>query len=262
MKRILILAVLSAIIVSCNLDGYTERTYSSFSGFEFDFVNFTDSLFMTSEFAGGAVTVNDISAVVNYDPYLQFNSKRTELGQPLTGGLLLTMKKDSSLVIKEDNNYPQYTMYATSAAGGSDVCVVYYQNEDSSLMPEHEITFTAGGDNDNNCTPYSMMINNTQLTVYNVLSDDSEYKFEPGDYLKLTVTGINNGLETGSVDYYLADYRGGGEKIDSVLTSWKTLSLSKLGDIDYVDFRLECSRESFPKTFCLDNYISSGYVKY
>ena len=83
------------------------------------------------------------------------------------------------------------------------------------------------------------------------------------DWLKLTVTGFLKGEETESVEYYLADFRG--EKVDengvpepdSLLTKWKNLSLTKLGQVDNIDFTLESSKGdnmmAEPMTFCLDH---------
>ncbi len=251
MKRILVLAALILAIVSCNLDGYTEYSITSASTFEYDAAYYADSLYLTSYFYGG----DSNNSII-------FNSNREASGKEMTGGFGLTMKRDSSLVIAEDNLYPQYTMYATSAARGTKGCAVFYQNPDESAMPEHDIIFTYGQTEDCTCNPSYCMINNTQLTVYSVLSDESDYKFEYGDYLKLKITGVKSGANTGSVEFYLADHRGSEEKIDSVLTSWKTISLSKLGDIDYVDFTLESSKEDFPASFCMDNFVATVYIKY
>ncbi|MCD8313251.1 MAG: DUF4465 domain-containing protein [Bacteroidales bacterium] len=255
MKRILFLAVMAAAIaigaVSCNLDGYTVATVTSVSTFEYESGNYVDSLYLSAPF-------------YSEDSYgtLVFNSYREYSGADMTGGFGLTMKRDSSLVISEDNNYPQYTIFGNGGARGSKSCAVFYQNPDESAMPDHDIYFYYRAGEDCTCTPTSCTINNTQLTVYSVLSDDSEYKFEPGDYLKLTFTGYSENSKTGSVDYYLADYRGAGEKIDSVLTTWKTLSLSALGDIDYIDIDLECSKEDFPTYFCMDNFIAGAYISF
>lgn len=247
MKKFLVICVSTLCLLACSEEGYTEYTVYTLSDFEISESYLTDSLYIVDPFYSGS--------------YILFNSARSASGQNMTGGFGVTMKRDSSLVISETNAYPQYTMYATSAGDDSESCAVFYQNDDDTLMPEHDIVFpyTAYG----TCTPYSVQINNTQSTVYNVLCDESSLKFESGDYLKLTIQGINAyGYKSGSIEYYLADYRGDASQPDSVLTRWRTISLSKLGQIEYIDFTLETNKEGFPATFCMDNLITTVYQKY
>ncbi|MCD8207999.1 MAG: DUF4465 domain-containing protein [Bacteroidales bacterium] len=255
MKKVLFLAFLSVCAIACKLDGYTEQTMTSISDFEYDIAMFTDSLYLTSFTYGGT-----------YSYSLYFDSARESTGKEMTGGTGLTMKRDSSIVLKENNPYPQYTMFAKTAGSESKTCAVYYQNDDPNLMPDHDIVFfnaDAG-----TCTPSYFAINNTQQTVYDVLSEESPMKYEPGDYLKLTITGwlkneYTGAMETtGTITYYLADWRGMKDEPDSVLTKWRTVSLTKLGDIQYIDFDLESNKDNLVKTFCYDNLISSIYLKY
>ena len=85
--------------------------------------------------------------------------------------------------------------------------------------------------------------------------------------LKLTVTGFLKGEETESVEYYLADFRG--EKVDengvpepdSLLTRWKNLPLTALGQVDNIDFELEASKTLPSMTVCMDDFHASVYVK-
>ncbi len=257
MKKFLLLAFVSLAIAACSMDSYSQYSMTSTSDFEYgdEFASFTDSLYLSAPFWGGS-----------YSYSLVFNSMRLETGENMTGGIGATMKRDSSIVLKPENLYPQYTMFATSAARGSTACAVYYQNDDPELMPSHDIIFS--DTNYGSCIPSYFMINNTQQTAYDVLSEDSPSKYEPGDYLKLTITGsIANEYtgvleETGSVVYYLADWRGEHDVPDSLLTSWKTVSLSKLGDIDYIDFTLESNKEGLVKTFCFDNLVASIEIAY
>ncbi len=255
MKKLLLTAFVSLGVVACTLDGYTEQSMTSISDFEYEFEQYTDSLYLSAPFYGGS-----------YSSSLVFNSMRNETGKEMTGGTGATMKRDSSIVLKAENPYPQYTMFAKAAASNSTGCAVYYQNDDSAQMPEHDIIFFnyAVG----TWTPAYFVINNTQQTVYDVLSEESPMKYEPGDYLKLTITGwleneFTGALETTStINYYLADWRGEHDVPDSVLTSWKTVSLSKLGNVQYIDFNLESNKENLVKTFCYDNLISTIYLKY
>ena len=55
-----------------------------------------------------------------------------------------------------------------------------------------------------------------------------------------------------------------GPEPDSLLTKWKNLSLTKLGQVDNIDFTLESSKGdnmmAEPMTFCLDDFVASIYV--
>ncbi len=255
MKRFLIPLLLPLVITACSVGGYSEYTVTSISDFEYNFSSFNaDSLYLADSFYGGT----ESNSIV-------FNNKHDSNGN-FTGGMVATMKRDSSIVLKSDNNYPYFTIFGNAAARGSSVCAVYYQNDEQGTMPDHTITFFNA--KYGTCTPSYCMINNTQQTVYDALSEKSTSKFEPGDWLKLTITGYLSreyvtGLEnTGSIEYYLVDWRGMKDEPDSVLSTWKTLSLSKLGDIEHLDFNIETNKENLIKTVCFDNFVSSVYLKY
>ncbi len=249
MKKILTLFALAVFgLASCDTgDGYTEYSLVSYSTFEFGTSVLTDSLLLTSSYFSEAASSS----------FLIYMSERVEEGDELTGGFALSSKRDSSLVLKPDNSYPQYTMFATSAGWESETCAVFYQNESESAMPEHDAAFTYGYYG--TCTPSSCLVNNTQLMVYNILSEDSGYTFETGDYLKLTITGTYGTTTTGSVSVYLADYT---TLVPTLVTEWTSVNLSALGTVEYIDFTLESTKSGMPLTFCLDNLVSSIYINY
>ncbi len=249
MKRTILALVASAtLIASCDLSGSTEMSLYSYSQFEFDSSYFVDSLFLSQTFLGGSNSGT-----------ISFHNSPADGVSEMTGGLGLTRKHNRSLETLSDR--PEYTMYAAAAGSSSNVAAVFYQNPDDSLMPEHDVYFYRA--DDGTCSPKSIEIANTQQTVYSVLKDTLGFLFTPGDYLKLTIKGLDaSEAVTGTKEYYLADYRGGGEKIDSVLTDWQTLSLTGLGNIVYIDFELESNVEDFPMTFCIDNFVSYIYLCY
>lgn len=291
-KYFLAVAAVAAAAVSCLNDSYYELNVTSYSDFEFygAIQQFgADSVYLEGVFGGGNSSVD-----------IYFNSSRAAQGEPLSGGFALTMKKDSLdadngyapfLVYVSDgeedgdagndgdgesgtgelyvNQYPQYTAYGTSSLQGDNICAVFVQTADLTAMPEHDIVFTEP--DYGTCTPQMCRINNTQQMVSMMMAETSSTRFGQGDWLKLTVTGFLKGEETESVEYYLADFRG--EKVgengvpepDSLLTTWKNLTLTKLGQVDNIDFTLEASRGGImlaqPMTFCLDDFIASIYVK-
>ena len=49
---------------------------------------------------------------------------------------------------------------------------------------------------------------------------------------------------------------------DSIVTSWTTFTLDKLGSVDKVDFELQSSKEGIPSSFCMDNFTAQVHLKY
>lgn len=248
--------------VSCLSDTYMEMNLVSYSDFEFyhPIEQFgADSIYVEGMFTGGASSVSS----------LVFASHRSGDGGAMTGGFGLTMKKDTLNAgegylpfTDKVNQYPMYTAYGTRTTQGENMCAVFRQSDDISLMPEHDIVFLDA--EYGTCTPQFCRINNTYQMVSYMMSDDSSYRFDKGDYLKLTVRGYLGGKETGSVEYCLADFRSAdnnGEDPDSLLTVWKSISLTKLGQVDNIDFELESSRRMPGLSFCLDNFAANIYVK-
>ncbi len=251
MKKVFVILSFAFVLCSCVDQGYSTINMTSVSDFEYDLElttdvygnqAFVDSLYLTNYFAGGSSSYGN----------LVFNSYRLATYSQMTGGFGITAKRDSSLVIKEDNSYPQYTMFATSAANNSNMSAVFYQNPASSLMPQHHILFLDS--QYGTCAPAYFLINNTQKTVCDVLEE-----FEDGDWLKLTITGYNGTNETGTIEYYLVDFSEGNS---TIVTNWETVNLASLGSIEYIDFELSSNRESFPNTFCIDNLVASIEVTY
>ena len=77
------------------------------------------------------------------------------------------------------------------------------------------------------------------------------------DFLKLTATGKNGNVETGSVDFYLADYRSDYSCDDYIVTDWSWMDLSSLGEVSSIEFSLSSSDNgdygiNTPTYFCLD----------
>ncbi len=76
------------------------------------------------------------------------------------------------------------------------------------------------------------------------------------DYLKLTITGYSGGSSTGTVDFYLADYRGASK---TLVNDWQWVDLTSLGgNVDRVQFTLDSSDTgafgiNTPTYFAMDN---------
>ena len=61
------------------------------------------------------------------------------------------------------------------------------------------------------------------------------------DFYKLTITGSNDAANTGSVDFYLADYRFSDNSMDYIVTDWTAVSLASLGAVTRLGFEVTSS---------------------
>lgn len=78
------------------------------------------------------------------------------------------------------------------------------------------------------------------------------------DWFKLTIEGWNGATSTGSVDFYLADFRFASNSQDYILNSWAFVDLSSLGTLNKLTFGLSSSDNGLygintPTYVALDN---------
>jgi len=81
------------------------------------------------------------------------------------------------------------------------------------------------------------------------------------DWFLLTITGRDgNGNITGSVDFYLGDYRFSDNNLDYIVDSWEFVDLTSLGLVKSIEFTLSSSDVgewgmNTPAYFAMDNLI-------
>jgi len=85
--------------------------------------------------------------------------------------------------------------------------------------------------------------------------DDFADPFALGDYLKLVIKGYNGSTLTGTVNYYLADFRGPTNAY--IVDAWKWVNLSSLGSVTSLMFEIVTTDMGIygpntPMYFCLD----------
>lgn len=78
------------------------------------------------------------------------------------------------------------------------------------------------------------------------------------DFFKVSFTGWFNKTTTGSIDFYLADFRDTVNSNDYILKDWSTVNFLPLGFVDSITFHLSSSDTNSlgmktPAYFCLDN---------
>jgi hypothetical protein len=153
----------------------------------------------------------------------------------------------------------QYSAFAGGGAGGSANYGVSFV---SSFDPAPAIILPTG------FAPVSMQITNTTYTAL-TLRDGDPFGFakkfggvsgNDPDYLKLTITG-RDALDqsTGSIDFYLADFRFADNSQDYIVADWTTVDLTSLGAASKLTFAIESSDNdplfgiNTPAYFAADN---------
>ncbi len=139
----------------------------------------------------------------------------------------------------------QYSAYVDENADPKNVYAVAYVNEESAT-----VTF------DREVSPKSVLVTNSTYAYHTIkYGDDFTQPFASGDWFKLTITGYDNANRTvGSIDFYLADYRDGKDKL---ITNWTSIKLHELDGSSKLIFTLSSSDNSgwgmnTPSYFCLD----------
>ena len=151
----------------------------------------------------------------------------------------------SNMIDVETASYlNQYSVYDTYGANESVNFAVAYAP--LSATPVTNIEF------DTLVAPQSVYINNSTYTYFSMLNGDDYTKpFSEGDYLQLEIEGFDKaGNSTGIVEFYLADFQNGKSEI---LSDWELVNLSKLGDVQKLEFKLKASQTGVPTYFCMDN---------
>jgi hypothetical protein len=107
---------------------------------------------------------------------------------------------------------------------------------------------------------------NTVYGLYVTNGDTYSKKFggksgDDKDWFKLTITGKGaEGNPTGTVDFYLADYRFDDNSKDYIVDSWEYIDLAKLGKVKTLEFNLSSSDSGMfgmntPAYFAMDTVI-------
>jgi len=97
----------------------------------------------------------------------------------------------------------------------------------------------------------SLRVSNTTFSALSVLNGDAFAKQFGGptgndpDFFKVTFTGRSlpggNGSTTGSVDFYLADYRFDDNSQDFIVDTWELLDLTSLSDARSIELSFDSS---------------------
>jgi hypothetical protein len=171
-------------------------------------------------------------------------------------GFAYSNKTNTTIEELNPNNYSSL-MYDVAAGKGAD------ESKNFALVFDNA-TFDCPADENGLFRIESLMLTNNTLNTY-ILKNGfgATMPFGDGDWFKVIITGYNNNIAKASVEYYLADFRGGKTFISR---DWVKVDVSLLGEVDKVSFTFESSDTgqwgmNTPAFVCVDNIVFTQPVK-
>lgn len=244
------MAAVSAVSVSCLKGGSYESTYPAYISFE----EFNES-YVGDEFYDGDGVYFKTYFYGNQD--LLFNSARDETESDYSGFAI-------SIALSEGTYAgSRYAVNAKEAATG-DVFTVFHEAPWMKEDDFHHIHFLSYANG--TCAPVSCMVNNTKQVAEGIAEYNGSH--EKPLTVTLKATGYAGGAETGSAEIMLAGERDQEDASetssrDTVVSTWTSFDLSKLGNVEYIDFSMTFSDEtqtSVEKYFCMDDFWANIHI--
>jgi hypothetical protein len=134
----------------------------------------------------------------------------------------------------------QYNAITGSGQGGSANYGIGYMDSYNTIFPTLNL--------DQIQTIDYIYVTNTNYAYYSMQDGDAFAKKFGGssgddpDWFLLTITGIDQGGGiTGTVDFYLADFRFENNDLDYILNTWQPVDISALGVVESLQFSLTSS---------------------
>ncbi len=133
----------------------------------------------------------------------------------------------------------QWAAYPGTGAGGSGNYAIGNSNDSSGAYFNLPTDHTAS----------SLLVTNTTYAAQSILNGDNFAKKFGGvtgndpDFFRVTFTGFDaanaSGATTGSVEFFLADYRFANNALDYVVNDWQLVNLSNLGGARSIGISLD-----------------------
>jgi len=138
----------------------------------------------------------------------------------------------------------QYAAITGSGFGTNEIYAVGYYDTYTPAIPRIDLG--------NNTALSGIQVTNTAYAYYSMRDgDDFAKKFggangDDPDFFRLTITGLDaNENQTGSIDFFLADYRFSDNSLNYIVDEWEWVDLSSFGSqTRYLTFDLESSDTS------------------
>lgn len=141
----------------------------------------------------------------------------------------------------------QYSVIAGQGAGGSSKFALVYDSAEIHLPYINSYQKVK-----------SVMLTNSTYAYYDMsLGSSFSKKFDDGDWFKVIIRGFYGDKLTGTVEFYLADFRDGKSLI---VRDWTKVSLGAMGAVEKLVFTFDSSDIGVfgintPKYVCLDDLV-------
>jgi len=148
------------------------------------------------------------------------------------------------------------SVFGTAGASGKKFAVFYYDSYSSATYCNFSDSVAR--------IIKELKVNNTTYDYLAIRDGNDGFgavtKFTSGNWFKVTITGYNGSTQTGSVDYYLADFRNGKSYI---CKTWSSVNLESLGKVTKITFTFSSTDNgtngmNTPAYVCVDDI---KYVK-
>jgi len=239
-KNNLFLVVISLAFVFSSCQQETEKERIIFL-VDFDEVTLSsDSIWNGSDLSGKKVQNSYISSI-DISPASFENTYTTSDWGGSWKGIAVSAKTDS--------HTPGWTNeYSTIAGSGANNSRQYALAYDTASF-----IFPASVNGDYHIK--SMMLANSTWAYWEKKNGGFGKKFVTDDWYKVIITGYLNEVETGEIEYYLADYRSGKSFLSN---EWTKVDVSSIGKANQVTFTFDSSDKGLfgvntPKYVCIDN---------
>lgn len=243
MKRLLFFFFTIVMVSSCFGDEYGDKqTISGVVDFQFENLTYKNdsTTFITTTPEGFSYSI--------FNFYHKLDAGQTTVD----GGFMISRLEmpRSGNTAGLENTYRSYI--PGTKMDYLNVYIVYRQNQDPALMPQHDFHFPMASTG--TCKLSGLFVSNTVEVV-----DSVKANFQEGDKLTLKAIGYNAGVKTGEVAINLAEYTA---QKDSIVSKWTPFSLSALGAVEFVDFEITSTNPDVPTYFCMDNMVYEAELQY
>lgn len=243
MKKFIFLLLTAFVMTSCFEDRpnysseYVLAATFEYANFDMEALFGTDSLHFDEHYGLG-LGWNDLAF------YHKLNEPKTEF----QGGFILSCLKGS--VADAVTELKHNDLYRVNAPADSSRTYMVFHSTES--MPAHDVEFTGYGYG--SCKMVGCFVN-----VPKLVADAAWKNFKDGDSLVLKATGYVGENKTGEASINLITFT---EAKDSVMANWTPFDMTKLGEVQYVEFELKSSSDLVPEAFCMDNMVANVKIEY
>jgi len=248
MKRFLVVFLSAVMCVSCLDDGpMNSQQYSMVATFEY-----LNDYEMSEQFGKDSLYFDTTQGLGFFWNDLAFMHKVSDDKKEFKGGFILSHLKGK---VYSDGDKPSMDvdMFRVNApADSSRTYTVFMDTSSEMLMPAHDIEFVL--DEYGTCVVKGCRVNVPYYVAY-----AASLNFHDGDALVLKATGYCEDKVTAEASIDLITCEGGVVKIPG---NWISFDLSKLGDVQYIEFDVQSPYINVPEVFCMDDFGAKVSIEY